>query len=508
MRRHRLDAPPSARVPGGLGDLGGQPPHPRPGPPPAGGSSWSAVFDDLESADESIIGSLPMTPGVGMVPEPLDPTQPRGAFVGGLLDAGPLAVAGLAANGANVVATVVVAHSLTTRAYGSVAQLLGLFFILSMPGSAVLVAVVRRLAADGVMGRGPSSPIWVTRLYRRAVVGVVAFAVLAVAVQGALARQLSLPDDHGVAAMLAAGGVWLLVSIDRGVLQAGRRYRPLAANLLVEGTVRTSLVVVLTVAGLGVWGYALGFVVAELAAAVHARYHARRAMTAPRAGERAVDVAPARARPAIAPDVATALVGFALLGILQNADVVLVGRLHPANAGAYAAISVAAKSLVFGAILLGSYVLPEATIRWRQGHHALRQLGVTLLFLLAPALVLLAMAVVVPRPFLTTFFSSRLADAAPAFAPLVGAMTCLGVTVIVTNYLLGAARRWIVGLLALGAGLAVSLIDHAGGRLVSTADADLVVQAGLLAATSVAFVGVHLRRRRPQRVPAEVGPVR
>ncbi len=201
-------------------------------------------------------------------------------------------------------------------------------------------------------------------------------------------------------------------------------------------------------------------------------------------------------RRSVSADVTTALVGFALLGILQNADVILVGRLHPGHAGAYAAISVAAKSLVFGAILLGSYVLPEATIRWNQGHHALRQLGVTLLFLLAPALVLLAMAIVVPKEFLTVFFSARLDGAAHAFAPLVGAMTCLGITVILTNYLFGAARRWIIVLLAVGACLAVVLIDRAGGRLVATADADLVVQAGLLGATLVAFVAVHVRHRR------------
>src|SRR6202034_2778465 len=104
---------------------------------------------------------------------------------------------------------------------------------------------------------------WVRRLYRGSVAGVAAFAVAAIVGQGALARALSLPDDHGVAAILVAGGVWLLVSIDRGVLQAGRHYRPLAANLLVESGVRTSLVICLTVAGLGVWGYGIGFLAAE-----------------------------------------------------------------------------------------------------------------------------------------------------------------------------------------------------------------------------------------------------
>ncbi len=79
-----------------------------------------------------------------------------------------------------------------------------------------------------------------------------------------------------------------------------------------------------------------------------------------------------------------AFVGLALLGVLQNVDVILLGRLDPHNVGPYAAISVASKALVFGALALGAYLLPEATIRWNEGGHAVRQLGVTLIFLAVP----------------------------------------------------------------------------------------------------------------------------
>ena len=81
-------------------------------------------------------------------------------------------------------------------------------------------------------------------------------------------------------------------------------------------------------------------------------------------------------------------------------DVILLGRLDHANVGPYAAISVASKALVFGALALGAYLLPEATIRWNEGGHAIRQLGVTLIFLAVPAAVLLGIAVFVPRWFL------------------------------------------------------------------------------------------------------------
>ena len=96
------------------------------------------------------------------------------------------------------------------------------------------------------------------------------------------------------------------------------------------------------------------------------------------------------ARRKLLADVSAAFVGLALLGLLQNIDVILLGRLDHANVGPYAAISVASKALVFGALALGAYLLPEATIRWNEGGHAIRQLGVTLLFLAVPAAVLLA----------------------------------------------------------------------------------------------------------------------
>ena len=171
------------------------------------------------------------------------------------------------------------------------------------------------------------------------------------------------------------------------------------------------------------------------------------------------------ARRKLLADVSAAFVGLALLGLLQNVDVILLGRLDHAEVGPYAAISVASKALVFGALALGAYLLPEATIRWNEGGHAIRQLGVTLLFLAVPAGLLLGIAVFVPRQFLTLVFSAKLATAASAFAPLVLAMLCLSFTVLVTNYLFGTGSRWIVLLLAAGSALAVVLVPWPTGTL-------------------------------------------
>ena len=96
-------------------------------------------------------------------------------------------------------------------------------------------------------------------------------------------------------------------------------------------------------------------------------------------------------------DLVVASVSLSMVAVLQNVDVLVVGRDNPAHSGAYAAVSVTSKAIVFGAIVLGGYLLPEAAIRWRQGGHALRQLAVVLVLLAVPSVVLLAVAVVAPQ---------------------------------------------------------------------------------------------------------------
>ncbi len=122
-------------------------------------------------------------------------------------------------------------------------------------------------------------------------------------------------------------------------------------------------------------------------------------------------------------------------------------------------------------------------------------------------MVLLGFALLAPEWFLTTFFSAQLNGAAPAFATLVGAMACLGLVVILTNYLFGAARRWIVGLLAAGVVVLVILIHLAHGDIVETARAELAVQGGLALAVAVAFAAVHLHWWRRSRSAAPERPV-
>jgi len=416
--------------------------------------------------------------------------------VAGLREAGPIAIAGLVANAANVLVTVVVARLLTSRGYGELAQLNGVFLFLSMPGSALLVGVVRRATALRTQGRSTDVHRFAVRLHRIAVCGVVLLILCSWILEDVIARALRLGSPGGIVPIVTAAGFWLALSIDRGLLQARRAYRPLAANLIVEGGMRMILVLALTGAGLGVTGACIGVMLGEAAAAAHARFESsRRWEKAP------IVVDPADAsgwagsadtsRRRLTIDVSTAFGCLAFLALLQNLDVIMLGREAPKHSGDYAAISVAAKALVFGAIALGAYLLPEATIRWHRGEHALKQLATTALILAVPTFALLIAALVAPRLLLRTAFGARLDGSYGSLATLVVAMAFLCATVLLTNYLLGAGRRWIVLLLGAGTvGLGFA-VWGAHGDPAKTARADLMVQAVLMALLAVGFLRVH-----------------
>ena len=492
-------------------------------PPEDAEPPLEVILEEIEAAVEPVTESVAMSPAVGiavaggpMIPLPAEAESAADAAMGGgesvragLTQAGPVAVAGMVVNGVAALLVVAVARLVSSRSYGEIAQLLGLFFILSMPGSAVLVGVVRRVTALETSGQAARVKRWMVRAYRAVLAALVLEIVVVALTRGWIARELSLTNSRGVALILVAGGIWILLSVDRGLLQAHRRYRSLAGNLLVEGGARTALVLVFVFAHLGVEGYGLGLFCGELIAAVHAHWlnAGDRALRPSRfdAG-RAVVSDGLLARRRLVADLGAAFCGLALLGFLQNVDVILLGRLDHANVGAYAAISVASKAMVFGALALGAYLLPEATIRWNEGGHAVRQFGVTLIFLAVPALVLLAVSVVAPRRFLTIVFGARLSGGAPAFATLVAAMICLSVSVLITNYLFGTGSRWIVALLAAGSGAAAVLVARADGRIVATARADLIVQVVLVAGLAVAFVFVHVRHRGERWLPRRVRP--
>jgi O-antigen/teichoic acid export membrane protein len=479
----------------------------------ADGSAAEVLVEGVPAAMSLAPNAAAPTLGAELL---LDSGAPRGidSLRAGLLEAGPLAVAGVVANGASVVLTVALARLLTPHSYGVLNQLLGLYLILSMPGSAVVVAVVRRVTVWNEQGSALLVRRWAGRVHRQGAIVVLAWAVVVFASRHGVAVLLNQQSGIGIAAILAAGAVFVLLSLDRGLLQAHRSYRPLAGNLIVEIGVRIAAVLLLVAAGFGPSGAAVGVLIGEVAAAVHARYAAVRAW----AGDAARRIRPAgwlaalrpdpvlngaaSARREVVLDLVVASVSLSMVAVLQNVDVLVVGRDNPTHSGAYAAVSVTSKAIVFGAIVLGGYLLPEAAIRWRQGGHALRQLAVVLVLLSVPSVLLLGVAVAAPEALLAAVFHHGYAAAADALAPLVVAMILLSISVVLTMYLLAVGHRWVVGVLVAGALVLTAAVAAAHGAPRATALVDLAVQSGVLALIGAGFAVVHLRRIRVGKMTA------
>ncbi|HUI02150.1 MAG TPA: hypothetical protein VLZ77_01320 [Acidimicrobiales bacterium] len=425
----------------------------------------------------------------------------------------PLAVAAALVGLVSLLTTVFVAHVLTKRGYGTLVILLAIFLVVSLPGSAILVGVVRRVSSWDAGGLGGRVRPWVARVHRSGEAAIVALAVFSWLIRVPIAHGLNLPGPSGVAEVLIAGGFWINISVDRGVLQVRRAYTAVSVNLVLESVARCALTLAMA-AELGVEGAALGLMIAEAVAAAHARLMATRSLvhvapvgagalpdpqSMPEMGVEAVGGAVAMSVHGgrdLAADVFAALGSLAVLALMQNTDVLFLGSKAPGHSGAYAAISVPAKALVFGALVLVNYLLPEATIRHQRGSHALRQLGYTLLVLAAPCGVLLVLSAAVPRRMLSIVFGPKYTDASSAFSTLVLAMVLLSVTVVLTVYLLGVGWRWVLLVLTVGEGALAAAMDGAGGGFLSTARGDLAVQAGLAAAMVVCFVVVHRRSGR------------
>ncbi|MBX6388416.1 MAG: hypothetical protein IRZ08_05355 [Frankia sp.] len=481
----------------------------------------------------------------------------RGAVRG----ATPLAVAGLLANVANLGVTLVIAREMSTRSYGAMAQLFALFMVVSMPGSALQVGVVRRVTAWARTGQAWRVPDWAARVRRGGLRLVVVVALLALAARGAVARELSLPGPGGVAETITAGAAWCLLCVDRGLLQAGRHYSALAVSLLVDAAVKAVATVALVAAGLAQAGAAGAVLLGVLAALWHSRRALRRGALAgtpadllagspypappggtpagrgpvprraevgtlytfsgspdgPGAAAAAVgrwaspvpahDGAAAPATPATPPDVSSpappqrrlavevgaALTALAFLALLQNVDVLVQGRLSPDESGQYAAVSVTCKVLIYAAIVLAGFLLPEAADRRHLGEHALHQLGATLAILAVPAAALLGAAVIAPETLLSLAFGPRFTEASGALLPLAGAMTCLGATVLFTHYLLALGSRAVLAALGATAVAAAGLIAWAGGSPAATAQMNLAVQAVLAVVTGLLVVSAARR---------------
>lgn len=236
-----------------------------------------------------------------------------------------------------------------------------------------------------------------------------------------------------------------------------------------------------------------GIVTGLLIAIGVARWHARRLVSL----KNGVAHGAALEHTGITTDLLVALATLALLATLQFIDVFLVGRYRSSVAGAYSAISQVAKTIVYGAIILGNFLLPETAIADRRGRDAYRQLAIAGGLLLIPVAILLGASEAAPEKLLTLVFGSRYATEFASMTTLILAMVFLGASTLLCVYLLGSGRRWPTAWLALATIGGSFYVAGARGQVAETVHRDLLLQI-------VVFLGLLVATLRPLNESVDV----
>ena len=412
-----------------------------------------------------------------------------------------LAFALMVNSGIALIFTVAISRLLSTTGYGSLVVLLNVFAVLMVPGSALQATVAREVSAAAATGeRNPGAGVrrWLARL----LAFTAGASALAIVLREPTARVFNVEDAWAAAWVVPSGCLWLLLCVQRGALQGLRRYRTVGWSLVGEAAARLVGGFALVSAGFGVAGAFLGTTVSvagmvlllglplHRALAEEDRRHAHATRPEP----------PFRylLRQAWAP-----VAAFALIAALQSLDVVWVK--HTASgeaAGAYGAASVAAKAMVWVAIGLGLYLLPEAVRRTQAGRDARPILARTLGLVILIAIPMVVVYTQAATPILVTVFGNTSYTAAASALPVLAfAMSLLACAYLSVQYLLALGRVRFVAVLAVGVVAELVLLRAAGANLHDVAVALAVLQVALAGA----FLTMIMRGAAPRSRLAATG---
>jgi O-antigen/teichoic acid export membrane protein len=405
-------------------------------------------------------------------------------------DTGRAAGLGVAVIAANVIAlvfTIVFARVLGATDYGSLATLMSAFIILMVPGSALQVAVARDVSAAIAAGDGDAGA-GVRRWVGRLLLGAVAVAVVAVLLRDVLAAILNVDQEWGAAAVPVTAVLWMALSVERGALQGFQRYKLVAWSIIAEAGARLCFALLLVAAGLDVTGAFLGAALAFLA--VGALLAVPLARQLPDAEGHPLRVL---LRGAGAP-----VLALTLLFVLQEVHVIVVK--HEADgdtAGAYAVAAVAAKAIVWVAVGLGMYLLPETARRWRGGEDARPILLRTLGLVAVAAVPMVLIYATVGEQLLGAVFGDDLTAASGALPWLGLAMALLACAYLATQFLLAMHERRFIAVLAFAAAAEVLVLVAVGAHLTRIAIALFAIQ--LVTAACILTVSLRMKAKvRPE----------
>jgi O-antigen/teichoic acid export membrane protein len=402
---------------------------------------------------------------------------------------------------ANVVAlgtTLAFGRLLNVEQYGSLASLISGFLILSVAGSALQAAVARE-GALGRLGRDGDLAATLGRWTRSLALLLVVAVAVSILARHQIARAVGVDQEWAAAAELPAACLWLLLSVQRGILQALQRYSTVGASMVFEQVGRLVFGVLFIVAGTHVTGAFLGTPVAMGMMAGVLWFHLHRQL-----GPERSDAPPHRLRELFRRGWVP-VAALTIIAVLQNIDVIVAKhRLAEAAAGAYASAAVAAKVVIWVAIGIGFHLLPEATRRHAEGDDARPVLTRALALIGVVSLPALLIFAGVPHLLLELAFGPKYAAGSDVLLILGGAMALLAATYLAVQYLLAVHHTtFLAGIAAIA--LAEPIVLVLAGGQTRTGLAWIVLATQVVAASLVLVPALRLRGVAPM-AHAEAAP--
>lgn len=340
--------------------------------------------------------------------------------------------------------TMVLARLLGISAYGAFATLMSVFLVVFAAAQALQLEAARRIGRTRPE-QMPAVASGVRRWLRYLGLAAVGATAAGIIVRRPLANVLGVPNDPwAVAAIFPTWVAWLVLSLQRGVLQGLRHTRALRLSLIAEPVFRLLAGGVFVVSGAGVTGAFIGTSIAIMLTAA-----AIGLVVGPALG----DASPESVTPTSLLTLGAAgwavVLGLTLLTVLQTLDLVVIRHsASPTHAGAYAAAAVAAKAILWIVAGAGIYLFVDSgtaanrcqAVRAAQ-LRALRLVGL----LAAPMLIIFA---AFPGVILRVVFGPQAGYAADYLVVLAAATTLLSVAYVSAQYMLALCRfrfLWLLG---------------------------------------------------------------
>jgi O-antigen/teichoic acid export membrane protein len=393
--------------------------------------------------------------------------------------------------------TVVFARKLGQTGYGSMSALISTYIILMVPGSAVQTTVAREVSAASAAG-DPAAGAGVRRwLGRLAVVTLVA-AAAAVLARDVLATAIGVDDvPWGAAATIPSGCLWLIVSIQRGALQGFHRYRAVGASWVGEQLARFVFALAL-VGPADVTGAFLGTPLALLLVALIMIVPLGRLLPHDPEREHTLRALLVRAGVPVA--------ALALVAWMQDGNVIIVKHVASGKqAGSYAAAAVAAKAIMWIAVGLGLFLVPEAARRARLRQRADGVLASTLGLVALVGVPMVLLYAVGGDQLMKAAFGHKFQGGAAPLPWLGVALSTLACTYLAVQYHLALHRWRFIALLGVAAVVQPIVVIAIGAHLVSIAIGLTVVNAVLATLMVVLAFRVATRPETVELDPEDAG---